>query len=62
MLLSTAHQEKHFEAYVVQKLQEQGWFVGNTQGYHTEYALYPEDLIGWLEATQPDKWAKIVVV
>lgn len=59
MLLSTAHQEKHFEAYVVQKLQEQGWFVGNTQGYHTEYALYPEDLIGWLEATQPDKWAKI---
>ena len=59
MLLNTAHQEKHFEAYVVQKLQKQGWLVGTTQGYHTEYALYPEDLIGWLEATQPDKWAKI---
>jgi len=59
MLNNTAHQEKHFEAYVVQKLQEQGWLVGTAQGYHTEYALYPEDLIGWLEATQPDKWSKI---
>ena len=55
----TAHQEKHFEAYIVRKLEAQGWKVGNTLQYDTERALYPDDLIGWLEATQPEKWAKL---
>ena len=55
----TAHQEKHFEAYVVSKLKAQGWKVGDTLQYDTERALYAEDLIAWLEATQPEKWAKL---
>jgi type I restriction enzyme R subunit len=55
----TAHQEKHFEAYVVSKLKAQGWQVGDTRHYDTERALYPDDLIAWLEATQPEKWAKL---
>ena len=55
----TAHQEKHFESYVVSKLAEQGWQVGATEHYDTERALYPEDLIAWLESTQPEKWAKL---
>lgn len=55
----TAHQEKHFESYIVSKLEAQGWKVGNTLQYDTERALYADDLIGWLEATQPDKWAKL---
>lgn len=55
----TAHQEKHFEAYIVQQLQKQGWLVGDTQHYDTERALYPDDLVSWLEATQADKWAKL---
>jgi len=55
----TAHQEKHFEAYVVSKLKAQGWQVGDTSNYDTERALYPDDLIAWLEATQPEKWAKL---
>lgn len=54
----TAHQEKHFEAYIVARLREQGWQVGETSGYDTEYALYPDDLVSWLEASQPEKWAK----
>lgn len=53
------HQEKHFESYVVSKLKAQGWKVGDTTKYDTEYALYPEDLIAWLEATQPEKWEKL---
>ncbi len=56
---NAAHQEKHFEAYVVSKLAEQGWQVGATEHYDTERALYPDDLIAWLEATQPEKWAKL---
>ena len=55
----TAHQEKHFEDYVVSRLAAQGWKVGETAKYDTERALYPEDLVVWLEATQPDTWAKL---
>lgn len=58
-MTDTAHQEKHFEAYVVSKLKAQGWQVGDTRRYDTERALYPDDLIAWLEATQPEKWAKL---
>lgn len=56
---NAAHQEKHFESYVVSKLKEQGWKVGTTEHYDTERALYPDDLIAWLEATQADKWGKL---
>ncbi len=55
----TAHQEKHFEAYVVSKLKDQGWKVGDTLKYDTERALYADDLIAWLDATQPEKWTKL---
>ncbi|MCI5103890.1 MAG: DEAD/DEAH box helicase family protein, partial [Algiphilus sp.] len=54
----TAHQEKHFEAYIVAQLEKQGWLVGDTRHYDTEHALYPDDLVTWMEATQPDKWDK----
>ena len=56
---NTAHQEKHFEQYIVSKLESQGWKVGETSHYDTERALYPDDLIAWLEATQPEKWKKL---
>ena len=55
----TAHQEKHFESYVVSKLEAQGWKVGNTLQYDTERAMYADDLIAWLEATQSEKWVKL---
>jgi type I restriction enzyme R subunit len=48
----TAHQEKHFEARIVAKLADQGWQVGSTEGYDTEAALYTQDLLDWLKATQ----------
>ena len=59
-MTSTAHQEKHFENYVVAKLKEQGWEVGHTDHYDTESALYPEDLETWLKASQPKVWDKLV--
>ena len=56
----TAHQEKHFENYIVSRLEAQGWKVGETAKYDTERALYAEDLIAWLEASgQGEKWAKL---
>lgn len=56
---NTAHQEKHFEQYVVAQLKKQGWKVGDTKHYDTEAAMYPEDLVAWLTATQPEKWKKL---
>ncbi|MDY7576537.1 type I restriction endonuclease subunit R [Actimicrobium sp. CCI2.3] len=55
----TEHQEKHFESYVLSKLEAQGWKVGKTLKYDTERALYPDDLVAWLETTQPEKWDKL---
>lgn len=55
----TAHQEKHFENYIVSKLEAQGWKVGKTADYDTERALFPNDLVRWLNETQSEKWAKL---
>jgi type I restriction enzyme, R subunit len=57
-----AHRELHFEHYILDKLKAQGWLVGGSEGYHQDYALYPEDLIAWLKATQPTKWEKLVAL
>ena len=59
-MTDTAHQEKHFENYIVGKLQGQGWDVGHTDNYDTERALYPQDLAAWLQTSQPKVWEKLV--
>lgn len=41
---TSAHQEKHFQSYIIERLVEQGWKLGETKHYDTERALYPEDL------------------
>jgi hypothetical protein len=59
-MIDNAHHEKHFENYIVEKLKAQDWLVGTTAGYNIEHALYPEDLVAWLQKTQEDKWNKLV--
>lgn len=59
-LADTTHQEKHFEAYIVQQLVARGWLVGDTIDYDQNFALFPEDLVEWVKATQPKKWEKLV--
>lgn len=56
----TAHREKYFEEYIVKQLAARGWKVGETSGYDQNHALYPEDLVAWIQETQPTKWAKLV--
>ncbi len=60
--MSEFHHETHFEAYVVEKLVEQGWLLGKSDGYDKDYALYPEDLVAWLKESQPAKWDKLVAL
>ena len=57
-----AHQEIHFEDYVVERLGAQRWLLGDAQHYDQEHALYPEDLAAWVQATQPKKWEKLVAL
>ena len=57
--MSTAHHEIHFEAHIVQQLINQGWLEGEASGYDTERTLYPEDVLAWVETTQPEKLEKL---
>jgi len=59
-LTDTAHREKYFEGHIVKQLTARGWLVGDTSGYEQQHALYPEDLVEWIKATQRAKWEKLV--
>ena len=48
-LTDTAHREKEFENYIVKQLIACGWKVGDTSGYDQNHALYPEDLVTWIQ-------------
>lgn len=56
------HQEHQFEADICNHLASQGWLyappgnVGDASGYDTARALYPADLLAWVQATQPQAW------
>lgn len=57
---STAHQEKHFQHYIIERLVEQGWKLGDTQHYDTERAVYPKDVQAWIQDSgQQNKWEKL---
>ena len=55
-----AHYETHLEGYIVKKLESQGWQVGETKYYDTEYAVYTPDLLEWIKVSQPQKWDALV--
>jgi type I restriction enzyme, R subunit len=55
------HHESAFETEICEYLAEHGWlYSSNDAGYDCESALFPEDVFGWLSATQPDQLAKRV--
>ena len=54
------HRETHFQQYIIDRLVEQGWKLGESKHYDTERALYPEDLKSWIkDSEQQDKWEKL---
>ena len=58
--MSQAHHAINLENYITQKLVEQGWFEGQSSQYDQQRALYPNDVIAWVQATQPKVWQKLV--
>lgn len=53
------HKEIKFEEELVAHLVSHGWTEGDPARYDRGLALYPDDLIGWLQETQPKEWAKL---
>lgn len=55
------HNEIEFEKEICEYLADRGWLYSkNDQGYDRQRALFPEDVFGWLQDTQPTAYAKAV--
>jgi type I restriction enzyme, R subunit len=54
---SKAH-ESVFQNDIIQYLMANGWLLGKSENYHREYALYSEDLLGFVQDTQEVQWQK----
>jgi len=55
------HLERAFEDAIVEHLTAHGWRLGDPKRYDAALALYPADVLGWLEETQPKALAKVAV-
>ena len=54
----TLHHEINFESEICQHLADHGWLYaeGDAVGYDRPLALYPADVLAWVQATQPKAW------
>ena len=57
--MSHIHHECELERHIVEQLADVGWLVGKSSGYDQARALFSEDVIGWLQESQPQAWAKL---
>ncbi|MEO9248025.1 type I restriction endonuclease [Citricoccus nitrophenolicus] len=59
--MTAAHQEKPLQRQIAEHLEQHGWLHSpSSAGYDKVRALFPEDLLGWLDDTDPENYAKIV--
>lgn len=55
------HLEFVLENEIAEHLAANGWLYSPTDaGYDRELALFPDDVLGWLEESQPTEFAKVV--
>lgn len=57
--MSQIHHECELERHIVEQLTAAGWLLGKSAGYDAARALLPEDVVGWIQASQPQAWAKL---
>ncbi len=50
--------ETVFQADIVSQMQAHGWQLGNPSGYQVETALYEQDVLDFVQTTQPQEWEK----
>lgn len=51
--------EVNFEANIVQRLVASGWVEGTPAKYDAFRALYTEDVVTWVQKSQPESWEKL---
>mgnify|MGYP000536276717 CR=1 FL=1 len=51
-----------FQNEMIQQLVANGWLLGKPENYNRELALYPEDLLGFVQDTQDEQWQKFCVL
>lgn len=56
--MSTKSTELTFQNDMIQQLVANGWLLGKPEHYNRELALYPEDLLGFVQETQDEQWQK----
>lgn len=56
------HKEINFETEICQHLAANGWLYaeGDAANYDRALALYPADVLAWVQATQPQAWEILV--
>lgn len=62
LIFDRSHCESEFEYYIVKKLEQNGWQIGHTHDYDVKNALYPADVVTWIQTTQPDKWDRLTAL
>lgn len=50
--------ELPFQNDVIRQMLANGWLLGKPENYNRELALYPEDLLGFVQTTQDAQWQK----
>ncbi|MBP2281011.1 type I restriction enzyme R subunit [Psychrobacter sp. PL19] len=50
--------ESVFQADIVSQMQVTGWQLGHASGYQAETALYEQDVLDFVQTTQPQEWEK----
>jgi len=50
--------ELTFQNNMLKHLLANGWLLGKAEHYNRELALYPEDLLGFVQGTQPEQWQR----
>ncbi|MCF8054004.1 MAG: DEAD/DEAH box helicase family protein, partial [Deltaproteobacteria bacterium] len=51
--------EKAFEAYIQETLERGGWISGSNQEWDKQRALFPNQVISFIQDTQSDLWAQM---
>ena len=57
--MSSIHQEKYFQSEIIEHLTAHGWVEGHDSAYDKTQALYPEDVLAWVQVAHPEAWAKL---
>lgn len=50
--------EARFQQDIIQAMTANGWLTGPASGYDRTHALYPEDLLAYVQQAWPERWEK----